>query len=581
MQPNSPLQPLQGSQPKVPGVPQVPQAPDVPEVPKVPGISQAPQTPANQAKAATPKITGVSLPAGSNKKPESPEQRSNKINAANTPEPEVKVQNQNLLHKPVTMEEVEEYRRKIAKKRKIIFASILLLLAVGGITTAVILLKNKQQSYQDLSGIYNDNIPIVIRSADTNAVLVSQSGNKLTDKYYNIEDFESDRSLAYTENEGVITNIIIDNYGNEKYSTENTLAKINQGANYLLIEDGKTYLLDKDGKKVDERPVISANYFDDQEYALVSDDNNFAVINATGDVKIKGILDGNTLRSFSYAHNKFDNNYYCAFVNNRKKESKLYVYNCETGTEITNIEDVYFSGEFEHKDSALLVSEKGSSYFYNNEMIYNSETSDQEMIGGIIKKDAEERYFNPITRKYTESFPTDSLIKQDKLSEKTGLNEECTNYNNREASKLIQICNNIYYNNALLSLNTDKYEYYLTNEGLDDFLAYNDKHFVYKKNKSNNAISIISAEDNKEEYSNITIQTNAETPDQSTSRFIVTTNNQTKTVIDLATGNTAEYANNPSIRLETNYYAVVESTNSGYVARYFNANHKEIYKEEK
>ena len=133
----------------------------------------------------------------------------------------------------------------------------------------------------------------------------------------------------------------------------------------------------------------------------------------------------------------------------------------------------------------------------------------------------------------------------------------------------------------MLSLNTDKFEYYLPNDSLDNFLAYNGKHFIYKKNKSSNAISIINAENNNEEYSNITIQANADTPELATSRFIVTTNNQTKTVVNLATGKTAEYTDNPSIRLETNYYVVIESTNSGYNARYFNASHKEIYKEEK
>ena len=585
MQPNSPLQPLQPMQPKVPGVPQVPGIPDAPKVPDVP---QIPQTPMNELKpietpkpTEMPKITGVSMPAGSNKKPESPEQRNNKINAANAPKPQIEQKKQNLLHKPVTMEEVEEYRRKSAKKRRTILVSILIVLAVGGITTAVVLLKIKQQNYQDLSSIYNDNIPFVIRNTDDKAILVSLSGKKLTEKYDNIDNFESDRSLAYYTEEDENITAIIDNSGKEKFSTKNTLVKINEGENYLLTEEDKTYVLNKDGKKISEKPLVSIKYDAEQKYFLVADETGYAVINKAGEQKISDIINKNTVKFFSYGENEYDGNSYCAFVNTRKKDSKLYIYNCETSQEITNFEDVYYTGNFENSHSALLTSEKGSSYFYDNKMIYNSETKDQEIMGGIIKKADEERYFNPITRKSTESFPGDSLIKQDNLSSKTSIDENCSIYKNHAASNLMQICNNIYYNNKLLSLNYSRSNYYLPNEKLDNFLAYHNKHYIFKQNQNNQNVAVIDAESGKEIYSEVSIQINSDTPDYATSRFVIKNSNGIKTVIDLATDKTAEYEDGSTVRIENNYYIVTESTDSGYVARYYNADHKEIYKEEK
>lgn len=586
MQPNSPLQPLQPMQPKVPGVPQVPDVPKVPDVPQIPETpnntpTTAQSTQPEQKTAETPKITGVSMPAGSNKKPESPEQRSNKINAANAPKPEAQEKKQNLLHKPVTMEEVEEYRRNSTKKKKTILISVLIILAVTGITTAVILLKTNQQNYQELSSLYNDNLPIVVRSSEGNDILISQSGKKLSEKYNNIDDFESDRSLAYIEEEGKTTSVIIDNNGNEKYSTEKTLTKINQGENYLVNEDGKTFLLDKNGKKVDERPLASVQYGEEQKYLLVADDNSYAVITNEGQVKISGTVDKTSYRSFSYGHSDVDDNNYCAFVKTTRKDSKLYVYNCETASEIANIENVYFTGEFVTINTSFLVSEVGSSYFYNNEMIYNSDTSDTEAIGGIIKKENEERYFNPVTRKYTESFPTESLIKQDKFNNKTSYSEECSIYEKRPTSNLTHICKNIYYDNKLISASTDKFDYYLPNKNLDDFLAYNKKHYIFKQNKSSGNISVVNAETGNDEYSNVTIQANTETPAASKSRFISQNEGSTKKITDLATGKSASYENNPSVRLEANYYVIAESTDTGYIARYFNADHKEIYKEER
>ena len=547
---NSPLNPLQPAQPNVPGVPDV------------------------------PKITGVSMPAGSNKKPESPAQRSEKINAANTPKPEKPVQEQNLLHKPVTREEVEEYRRKSAKRKKAILASILILLAIGGITTIVILAKNKQQSYQELSNIYNDNIPIVINNAEGKIILIAQNGKKLTEKYDNIEKFESDRSIAFVAQEDKTISAIIDNNGNEKYSTENYLSKINKGQNYILSENEQSYILNKDGQKLDERPLAKVSYENEQAYFLVADENKYAVINADGEEKITGTIDGNTLNNFSYGKNEYDGNYYCAIVNTGKKDSKLHIYNCETANEITNIEDVYFAAEFQNNDSAFLITEKGSSYFYNNEMLYNSDTEDQAFIGGIIKKAENDRFFNPITKKTTESFPTDNLINQDKLDEKTTVTEDCEKYESRKASELTQICNKIYYKNKLLNLNYDKFDYYLADNNLDNFLAYNKKHYIYRKSKANSRITIIDAETNSEAFSDITIQNNVETPSQSTSRFIVKNSDQSMTVVDLATGKSADYDPDASISLEANYYIVVESNDSSYTTKYYNADHKEIYKEE-
>ena len=60
------------------------------------------------------------------------------------------------------------------------------------------------------------------------------------------------------------------------------------------------------------------------------------------------------------------------------------------------------------------------------------------------------------------------------------------------------------------------------------------------------------------------------------SRFIVRLNNQKKIVIDLATGESAEYEPTANISLGANYY-VVSSEDE---VRYYNAKHKEIYKEE-
>ena len=65
--------------------------------------------------------------------------------------------------------------------------------------------------YQELSSFYNENIPIVIQKTDGNILLISQNGKTLTDKYDNIEFFESDRSLATkTEEDKTISAIIAD-----------------------------------------------------------------------------------------------------------------------------------------------------------------------------------------------------------------------------------------------------------------------------------------------------------------------------------------------------------------------------------
>lgn len=564
MDPNSPIKPQQEPTPSVPNVPQAP-------APPLPTVTNSQET---------PKINGVSMPAGANKKPESPTQRSEKINAASAPKPVQQKPAQELLHKPVTMEEVEEYRRKSAKKKKIILASILLILVVCGITTLVILAKNKQKSYQELSSFYNENIPIVIQKTDGNILLISQNGKTLTDKYDNIEFFESDRSLATKTEEDKTISAIIDENGQERYSTENNLIKINYGQNYIVSEEDKNYVLNKDGQKVDERPLVDISFNSEQKYFMVANDTKYAVINANGTEKMTGTIDNSTLKDFSYGKNAYDKNYYCAIVNTHKRDSKLYVYNCESGQEITNVEDVYYSGGFENTSSAFLTSEKGSSYFYNNEMIYNSDTQDTEYIGGIIKKAEDERFFNPITRKTTESFPTDTLIKQDKLNEKATIQEDCSIYEKHEASKLIQICNNIYYDNKSINLNYTKFNYYIPKTELDDFLAYNNKSYIYRVNSNNGKIAIVDARTNSDVYTDIEVQYTDKTPNESVSRFIIKDENSSNTVIDLATGKSANYDSNAVIRLETNYYIVIESTNTGSISRYFNANHKEIYKEE-
>lgn len=564
MDSNSPLTPLQGSTPVVPNVPQVPKVPDVPEIPKTPA-------------AEPPKITGVSMPVGTNKKPESPTQRSNKINAANAPKPVTVVPEQKLLHRPVTAEEVEAYRKKISKRKRRIAFSILIFLILAGITTATTLIIKNRQRYLELSTIYNDNLPIVIyNSASENVILLSQNGEKISDKYSDISAFESDRSLA-TTTQGETTNYaIISNSGEEIFTTTDILRKINSGQNYILSNSTGSYLLDKDGKTIDDRKLITTNFNEIQEYFLVANDNNYAIIDAKGQEKISGVLDKSEVTSFSYAQNAYEDNYYCALIINRKNDSRLYVYNCESGKEITNIEDVYYMGGFEKSSSSFLTSEKGSSYFYNNEMIYNSETQDTEYIGGIIKQSSDGKFFNPVTRKTTESFPTDNLINQDELDEKTTVTEECSAYENHPESKLVNICSNIYYNNKLVATSTSNLEYSLADKKLDDFLSYHKKYYFNRENKSNQKLSIMDAEIGNEAYNSI-LNENMNMNDQDfASRFIVRLNNQKKIVIDLATGESAEYEAAVNISLGANYYVV--SSEDG--VRYYNAKHKEIYKEE-
>ncbi len=561
MDPNSPLKPLQEAAPIVPNVPQVP---DVPEIPKTPTVE-------------APKITGVSMPAGANKKPESPTQRSNKINAANAPKPEKTEKKENLLHRPVTMDEVEAYRKNSAKKkRKITFLVILLLIIIGA-TTAGILIIKKQQKYQELSTIYNDSLPIVInRRSGESVILLSQNGKQLTDKYNIISTFESDRSLAETTQDGTTTYAIISDSGKEIFTTKDILRKINGGQNYILSNDSGSYLTDKNGKIIDDRKIVTTNFSDTQDYFLVANDNNYAIINAAGQEKITGTLDKSKVSTFSYAKNRYEDNYYCSLIITRKKESKLYIYNCESAKEITNIEGVYYTGGFEKRDSSFLTSEKGSSYFYNDEMIYNSETRDIEYIGGIIKKSNEDKFFNPVTRKTTESFPTDNLINQDKLNEKTEITEDCNIFETHPNSKLINICSNIYHNNKLVQRGNNRLEYRLIDEKLDNFLSYHKKHYFERVNQSTQKTSILNGEDGNELYSSL-LQENMATNEQNfASRFVVKINNQKKTVIELATGKSAEYESNTSISLGANYYVVADENG----VRYYNAKHKEIYKEE-
>jgi hypothetical protein len=161
MDPNSPIKPLEQARPSVPGVPEVP---DVPQIPNTaPAQAQPLEQPAKPAE--TPKITGISMPAGSSKKPESPTQRSNKINAANAPKSQDPEKKQKLLHKPVTMEEVEAYRRKSAKKKRRIFISIVIFIVVAGMASAATVFYLKNQSYEKLSSVYNKTFlsPLGIR----------------------------------------------------------------------------------------------------------------------------------------------------------------------------------------------------------------------------------------------------------------------------------------------------------------------------------------------------------------------------------------------------------------------------------
>jgi hypothetical protein len=271
------------------------------------------------------------------------------------------------------------------------------------------------------------------------------------------------------------------------------LTKINAGQNYILASDSGSYLLNKDGAKLSEKPLKETNYNSTQEYFLVADDNNYAIINKNGEEKISGTLNKTAVRSFSYAKNAYEDNYYCALIITTKNESKLHIYNCESAKEITNIEDVYYVGGFNSQGSSLLSTERGTSYIYNNEMIYNSESSDTEFIGGIIKRSSDEKFFNPVTKKTTESFPTDSLIAQDKFSEKTTITEDCKNYESHKESKLVNICSRIYFDNKLLDLDYDRFDYYLLDEKLDNFLSLYDKHYFYRRNKSNQKLSIIDA----------------------------------------------------------------------------------------
>ena len=84
------------------------------------------------------------------------------------------------------------------------------------------------------------------------------------------------------------------------------------------------------------------------------------------------------------------------------------------------------------------------------------------------------------------------------------------------------------------------------------------------------------AEIGKEAYNSILYENMNMNDQDFASRFIVRLNNQKKNVIDLATGESAEYEPTANISLGANYYVV--SSEDG--VRYYNAKHKEIYKEE-
>jgi hypothetical protein len=353
---------------------------------------------------------------------------------------------------------------------------------------------------------------------------------------------------------------------------------VNGGHNYLLHEENKVYLADINGKKLNEAPIVNANN-NSYEYALVQGDTKISLIDKNGKEKFTRVIENFEVTAFDYAKNPYEDIYYCAIVYSMRSSKEIKVYNCETSKEVKTISDTGIYADFYDSETPMLQTGSNYYYFYGNDVLFSSNQPSIARLGGIIETtDVEGKtvYFDPKNKEMQDTYPTHTLIAQNKLDKTTEVDESCNVYEVRESQNLINICGNIYSGNNLLKLDYENYKYELLPKELADYLKYLGKNFIVRTNAGTGARSIydIDAKAAVKSLENITTTFN----DGEVSSFVrIKGNTGSRVYYNLITDETIELTSTDALKLGANDLTVEIDGET----HYYNKSGKDIYKVKK
>ena len=530
----------------------------------------------NQPSNLAPKIQGLSTPVGSStsRKQESPAERANAINQSRTPATSTapKQRTQAIPRPAVTQEEIDNFRKNRKRDHKLtVFFLALAIIAIGALAY-FILCNIKDKKYAESATLYSDNTPIVV-SENGKSFLIDQKGNKLSEGYDFIAEFESDTTLAMNHGDAN-TSYILGKDGKSLFQTESTLLQSLDNKNYILTEGSDSYLLDNSGKKVSDLKLYdyqTTNY----EYALVHSDNKIKIIDSEGEEKFSRVIDNFEVTNFTYAKSRYEDNNYCAIAYRSDDTNTVIVYNCETQKVVKQIDNASTYADFYDEATPMLQINGSYYYFYNNDVLFYSESPSTEIIAGIIQTTNEEGntvYFDPKNKNLVEDFPEHNLIAQNNFDTTTKVGPECETYEKSESQDLTKICEHIYNGNKLLDLNYEKYDYSFLPQELAKYLEYLDKHYIVRRDKATGIDSIYDYKEGKIvkdlEKVNFIYNTSAK------SSFVQINQGSKNKYYNLATGQTLEADSTSTVKLGANYLAV----QNGNEITYYNKEAKEIYR---
>lgn len=521
-----------------------------------------------------PKISGLSTPVGSStaRKQESPEQRSNNINSKNAQEAKAPIQAKQRQQKPVTQQEVDNFRKHRSRKRLI--TTIIAIFVILAAAAIVYYLHNKYKkvSYNDNATIYNDSYPIVVKDKDSQ-FLISQNGKKISDNYDAIEEFTSESSLAISFGETPKYYILGTN-GEVLFESDNLINKTNDTDNYIVYEESGAYILKPNGQKLSELKLTAGQQFENK-YSLVQNDNKMAIIDENGNEKMSRILDKIEPIGFSFAYNQYEDKYYCAVSTKENNSTMVNVYNCETAKIAKTFENNGYYADFYDSKTPLLTAGDHYYYFYADDVLYESEQPSTEVFAGIIETSNEDGtilYFDPKEKSLLEQYPSHSLIAQKKLSTTTEITKDCTRYAKSAPQKLTKICNNIYQENNLLELDYANYSYDFFPEKLAKYLSYLNKNYVIRSSISGGSYSVFDLGKKTTVEGLGSVQS---IDPESESSFVYTgAENDMATYYNIITDKTVAASVNNRAELGINYLAI----DDGNEITYYNKEAKEIYK---
>lgn len=525
-----------------------------------------------------PKISGFSTPVGSStaRKQKSPAQRSNTINQQNAPaQPKPTMKQQFRQERPVTQEEVDAFRKKRSRNRKITAIVVILVLIAAAIIGWIIYDKLKITNYNKNATIYNDNLPIVVRDGDTQ-YLITQNGNKIGDNYSHIDEYTSESTLAINYGE-TVRYFILDANGKAIFQSENIISKSTDTNNYIMTEGADSYILKADGQKLTESKLVNS-YNQDLKYSLVQSDSKIAIIDENGKEKFTRVIDGFEATGFSFAYNKYEDKYYCAISTKEMTSSVTTVYNCETAKIAKTIEDSGYYADFYDTETPMLSTGGHYYYFYSDDVLFDSEQPSTEIFAGIIQTTDEEGntlYFDPKDKTLRESYPTHSLIAQNKLDATTEITADCSEFAKSNTQKLTKICNNIYQDNKLIKMDYTKYSYHFFPDELAQYLGYLGKNYIIRESVGSYSFSVYDL-DKKSTVEGLTSIPSI-SPDNKASYIYASAQGDQITYYNILTDKTVTASPSNRAELGINYLAI----DDGSKITYYNKNAEEIYKVQK